>query len=201
MITQEPSLDRLTSFEKASWPEHEQASTSDLQQRLNAFPEGVFILSDNGTDVAQVTLSPKNIVLEDITSFERMRDLPVNRESTSAWVTNLAARTGEEFRGKGYARTLLTEVVRWANRNGINMIAAGVTCAGYAKLLKSGEVTSIEDYLAQNRNPALKTFQSAAKANGCQCWHSTALANYWEIDEDSHGYGVLVVIDLRKENV
>lgn len=196
MIRQKPTLTQLVDFERASWPKHEQTTLEELEKRLATFPEGIFILTENGVDVAQVTISPKPIVLKNVTSFEAMRDLPVKPKSKSLWITNIAVRKGKEYRGNGYGRTLLTHVVAWAKAEGYHLIAAGVTCPGYSEALRKGEVQSIHDYLAQNKNSALRTFQSAAKANGCKFWHSTPLENYWPIDKDSAGYGVLTVINL-----
>ncbi len=195
-ITQAPTLERLTVFEKVSWPGGQQATAAELARRLKAFSAGIFLLSVEGIDVCQVTVSPKRLHgVPD--SFESMRDQEVNLNSKILWVTNIATRQGATYQSKGYATQLLTHVAEWAQENGYGALVAGVTCDGFAEACAKGEVQSVEDYLAQNRNPAARTFQKVARTIGGRFWRPAVLKNYWEIDEKSAGYGVLVRIDLK----
>ena len=196
-ITQSPTLERLVTFEQVSWPKELQATPGELKQRLEAFPEGVFILSDDGEDIAQVTVSPKAVPSEDlIISFEEMRDLPVDRTSKTLWVTNIATKI--EAVGKGYGTRLFGEVVGYGVRAGFELIMAGVSCYGFKEALQKSDVCSIDEYMEKGLNPAVRVFQQSAQAHGCGFLSGAPIANYWSDDEESIGYGVLVTIDLRK---
>lgn len=200
-IIQAPDLSRLLAFEKASWPQDLQASEAELAKRLEAFPQGIFLLAVDAKDVVQITVSPKQLPpAKDITSFEKMRDLPVDLASKDLWVTNIAAKQGQEYRGKGYATVLMSRVVSWAIENGYNSILAGVTCSGFANARAQGQIVSIQEYLDQGMNPALRVFQKAANQNNCQHQHTGPLKDYWLNDQGSEGYGVLISINLKAGN-
>lgn len=200
IFDQSPSLERLLALEAASWPPEEMASEEELKKRLETFPQGIFTLSDQSEDVAQITVSPKKVPdFLGIRSFEAMRDLPVDENSTSLWVTNLSRKEGDEYKGKGYASKLFNQVVDWAIKNGYESIQAGVSCDGYKKLLEDGKVKSIEDYMAQNQNPALNVFVRATQKHHLSFEVSKPIENYWPINESSKGYGVLVSIHLKEK--
>lgn len=173
MIETVSDIDRLVEFEKESWPEALRATREQLAERVEAFPEGIFILSENGTDIAQVTVSPKAVLpLEYLTSFAHMRDLPVDRSSLNLWVTNLAVAEG--FRGKGYGLEILDHAVSWAKESGYIRIAAGVTSFGTAEI----------------------TFRSAAMSDHMRFRSIGSVAGYWPEDTESAGYGIPVEIVL-----
>jgi len=202
---QTPSLFDLLKFEKESWPEEEQASAEDLMKRLKNFPEGIFMLLADGEPQAQITISPKNITDPDtIDSFERMRDMGVDRKSPVLWITNMASSMNSK--GKGYVSELLSEVIRWAEVNGYQSIMAGVTCDNYADLLDRGEVSSIGEYMEQGKNPGVRTFRSAARKYENKTkekpfvWSSDAIADYWPVNAASGGYGAMAAIDLPNKN-
>lgn len=194
-IIQSPVLERLVDFERMSWPSELQATPEELRVRLETFSEGIFLLVDEGEDVAQVTVSPKAVPSKDlIVIFEAMRDLPVDRSSKILWVTNIA--TGMKSVGKGYGTKLLEGVVSWSIKAGFEAIMAGVTCYGFAKALQNREVRSIQEFMERDLNPAVRVFRASAEANGCGFSSGTPLADYWSGDKESAGYAVLVTIDL-----
>lgn len=195
MIIQSPDLERLIAFEQLSWTEENQAKPDELSKRLRNFPNGIFVLSDGDTDVAQVTVSPKSYGAEMMTSFQAMRDLPIDFDSLSLWVTNVAVLPDQQ--GRGYATQLLTEVLIWAISQGYQDCAAVVTCDGYAKHLISSEVSNIHEYMAKKLNPALKVFERIATRGDWQFEHTAPIANYWPEDVGSAGYGVMVRIKLK----
>jgi hypothetical protein len=195
-VVQEPAIDRLVAFEKASWPKKLQASRKELEVRLHDFGKGVFLLSVDGVDVAQITVSPKRLPpTSEIRSFEFMRDLPVDVASPTLWMTNIATRIDE--RGKGYSTALLKEVLAFGVREGYRSLYAGVTCDGYGEALESGTVNSLEEYLTKGMNPALQVFKKAAEVQGLTLTQGDPLPNYWPNDEGSAGYGVLANVALK----
>lgn len=190
-VTQSPSLERLVAFEEVSWAKEHQASRDDLVHRLEAFPEGIFLLSVEGEDVSQVTFSPKKIPpFEEIQGFEQMRDIPVDRNSKRLWITNLATRVGK--RGGGYLTTLFGHSVQWAREQGYEEIVTGISCYGLKESMEQGAAVSPEDWLNKGMNPALRAIEKVAEDVGCKAWHSDPIPGYWEEDTDSLGYGVLV---------
>lgn len=200
-IIQAPSLAALVRFEELSWPEDERATPEDLQRRLDAFPEGIFMLMADGEPQAQITISPKDIHDPDtIDSFEKMRDMAVDRESPVLWVTNMASNM--ESKGKGYVSGLMSHVMTWAEESGYQSIMAGVTCDNFTDLKASGDVASIDDYMSKRLNPGVNTFRSAAKKyeqkTGYKAfvWNSDPIKDYWPADKASDGYGVMVEVDL-----
>lgn len=197
IVAQAPSLERLVAFERVSWPEEYQASEEELAERLRAFSQGVFLLSLSGEDVSQATVSPKDVPSEEgIKGFEQMRDLPVNRQSKTLWITNLATKMGK--RGGGYLTRLLGYVFEWAKREGYQEIVTGITCYGLREAMEQGTVSSPKDYMEKSMNPALRAMQKAARASGLEIENSDPIPHYWEEDSDSLGHGVLVKIALRK---
>lgn len=199
-LEQSPSLERLADFEAASWPEGERASREDLQRRLESFPEGIFMLSDDGVDVAQTTVSPKEVGdPNNISSFERMRDLEVDRTSKTLWMTNVSRRMGSAFRGRGYGEAILTGAFAWSRDQGYESLIAGVTCDGYHAAREAGTVKSIEEYMDKGMNPALNAFQKAAKQVGASLTYEQPIPDYWPEDASSEGYGVMVSVDFNPE--
>ena len=203
-----PNLTQLIDFEKLSWPNsEEQASEEELQKRLEAFPDGIFMLLADGEPMAQITISPKDVYDPDtIDSFERMRDMEVNWASPVLWVTNMAARA--DVKGKGYVSSLMAEVMRWASENGYQSIMAGVTCDGFANLHENGQVANINEYMKKFGNPGVNTFKSAIRRVEQQdperhlfVWNSDPITNYWPEDKGSEGYGVMVEVDLDGESM
>ena len=200
-----PTLAQLLEFEELSWPNPaERATNEDLKKRMNAFPEGIFMLLADGEPVAQITGSPKNIFDPDtIDSFERMRDMEVDRKSPVLWITNMASRA--DAKGKGYVSTLMSAVIAWATENGYQSVMAGVTCDGYTKLKEEGKVASIDEYMEKFGNPGVNTFRSAARKseqnpeNYIFVWNSDPIADYWPEDKESEGFGVMVEVDLNRE--
>lgn len=201
-----PTLEQLLVFEKISWPEEEQATPDQIEQRLNDFPDGMFMLTVNGEMAAQVTVSPKDIRDPDtINKFVSMRDMSVDKESPILWGTNMA--TPPEHKGKGYTSRLMKEVFKWANESGkYTTFMGGVTCDNYAELLKKGQVSSIEDYMEKNLNPGLNLFKSVARkfkddtGQNLFLHHSDPITNYWEEDIASSGYGVMIAVDFPNKD-
>lgn len=210
-VIQTPTLQELVDFEQDSWPENERASKEQLQKRLTDFPEGIFMLRvtySNGVkeDVSQITVGPKKITnAEEVNGFEEMRDHEVEPESKVLWVTNIATKQGNDYRDKGYASQLLSQVIFWASREKYEAIMAGVTCDGYKAAIDSGIVSSIDDYMTKQMNPAIKTFNRATQnynsffsnaRDRCFNWQSDPIAGYWPENISSGGHGVLAGIEL-----
>lgn len=192
-IVQAPPIEKLTAFEAVSWPRNERASEKALSRRLAEYPEGIFLLSIEGKDVAQVTVSPKRIPKK-ITTFEQMRDIPVDRKSRQLWITNMA--TACSFRGKRHMTCLLQEVIRWAISRQYESMSAVISCHGYSKLKEDG--ATIEEYISKGGNPALRAIQRAAEIiEGVLVNYFDPIPNYWEENRASQGYGILVTVDLN----
>lgn len=183
-IINNPSIERLLAFEKVSWPKDLRATKEDLQKRKDEFGIGIFLMVVGNTDVAQVTISPKKLPKK-ITSFEQMRDLPVDEKSMDLWFTNIAVK--EDRRGEGYAKKMIKYILKWAWLQGYCDVHTGVTCHGYKERKEAGEVKDIEDYMEQKMNPALNLFPKAL-------WK--VIKNYWPEDEGSEGYGVVLKVHL-----
>lgn len=196
-LEQSPDLERLLQFEDVSWTTEERATEDELKKRLEQFSEGIFLLSVDGEDVAQITLSPKDIHdPHTINSFEEMRDFPVDKKAPVLWVTNIAVKQGDRYRGKGYAVELFNRVVDWAAKNKYQSIMAGVTCDGFNEALQKGRVGSIEEYMKKNMNPALNALKRAALNHKLNFHHTDPIPEYWPGDKTSQGYGVMTEIDL-----
>ncbi len=196
-IEQSPDLERLLQFEQVSWVAEERATKDELQKRLAQFPEGIFLFSIDGEDVAQITISPKDIHdPHTINSFGEMRDFPVDKKAPVLWVTNIAVKQGARYRGHGYAIKLLNHVVDWVAKNRYQTIMAGVTCEGFNEALQEGRVGSIEEYMKKNMNPALNTFKRAALNHNLNLYHTDPIPEYWPGDKTSQGFGVMTEIDL-----
>ncbi len=201
-----PNLEQLVEFESISWPDPEERATAeDLEKRLQAFPEGIFLLLADGEPVAQITVSPKDIKNPDtINSFERMRDMPVELGSPVLWITNMACN--HEFRGRGYVSYLMAEVMKWATEQGYQSIMAGVTCDNFADLKTSGQVENIDEYMSRNLNPGVNTFRAAARrlnqdtGQAAFVWNSDPIADYWPADKASAAYGDMVEVDLSNRD-
>jgi len=172
MLIQAPDISQLLEFEKSSWPEGLRANPATLMKRLLDFKEGIFMWEDRHL-VCQVTVAPKKI--REIKSFTQMRDLPVDLGSKNLWITNIA--THRNFRGRGYATLLFKEVIDWATGH-YETIQTGVTCSG----LKDSGLRP-EEYMEKGMNPALNLFGTK---------DYKIIPNYWEEDDGSMGYGVLV---------
>jgi GNAT superfamily N-acetyltransferase len=193
IVTQNPALDRLIAFEKESWPVEEQAPVELLRMRSETFGQGIFLLADDkGNDVAQFSSGPKRYAVENIETYDQMADMPFDLSSKVMWGLNLAVRPGHQ--GKGYANHVIAPAFEWMAANGFRSWAAGVTCYGLAKLVKKGEVVDALDYMHQGKNPALRAFKAVCAQ---KCWAFQSLEptpGYWEIDEGSLGYGVIIQV-------
>ena len=197
-FTQCPSLERLIAFERVSWPEDEQASPAQLADRLRSFPDGIFMLSAGGKDIAQFTCAPKSLGdLSQISSFAQGRDLGVDLESKDLWGMNLVVRP--EYQGMGYAPLILEHALRWAVDQGYRSLSGGGTCSGYAQLLREGTVSSITVYAQQGLNPVVRTFKKAAKNLGHSFESFDPIKNYWPEDVGSAGYGVMMRITFANQ--
>lgn len=190
-------LEVLVEFERASWPEEERASKEMLQRRLAEFPEGIWVLFDRDNDaiekpMAQLTVVPKVMPI-DIYSFEQMRDLPMVRSSDTIWGVNLSKRLGSQYSGKMYAVQVVTACFAWAREQGYERFMAGVTCCGLKDSLLSPE-----EYNSSGKNPALRVFQRAAQNLGMRVEVGGIIRNYWKIDQDSLGMGVLITVYLKE---
>lgn len=192
-IVQQPSLDRLLEFEKVSWPADMQATRDQLDERITLFHSGIFMLKDEGKDVSQITVVPKDIP-QVVTGFEQMRDKPVDRTSLDLWVLNIA--THRDTRGKGYASYLMAEVIEWAIMTSAESIQTGITCPGYSYKKNEGEVDSVQEYMQRGLNPTMRVLEEAAEQNKRSVDIVKIIPNYWPIDADSAGYGVWVKIVL-----
>lgn len=196
-VSQRPTLKRLINFEQVSWPHSEQAKKSELEKRLKAYPQGIFILSDHGEDVAQITVSPKDLPsLEKITSFEMGRDLPIVRGSKDLWITNISRKQGPLYAGRGYVTYLLTQVISWAKKEGYESLAAGITCSGLKEKIEKGEVEDVQEYIEKEKNPALRCIKTAAKNKKSIVEVGPVIKDYWLDDKDSLAYGVMVRVRI-----
>ena len=195
-ITQDPALDRLVSFEQDSWPLEEQATTGQLSARKEQFGEGIFLLSDNGKDVAQFTLAPKSFSLESIEGFVQMRDVPVDYGSRSLWGINLACPA--KYQGKGYSIRLVVHAFRWATDVGYESFTAGLTLYGLSRKIAQGKVKDAQDFHRKGMNCVVKVFRRSAAILNAQFSCGEPIAEYWPEDLDSLGYGVVVSIVFKE---
>lgn len=201
-VIQTPSLDELIAFERVSWDPSEQASEQELAARLEAFPEGIFMLRADGENVTQITVLPKVLPAnEQIEGFEHLSTISIDRSSKRLWTANMAARP-EVGQGKGYPKQLLAHVICWAAEHGYESMAGCATCHRFAEMLQKGRVASIDEYMARGMNPVVRIFDAAAeiaRARGVRCasWHLAPKKDAWT-DASSAGWGVIVGIKIEQ---
>ncbi len=176
---------------ESSWPQGIRASAVALEQRLQRFPEGQFVLEQEGELVA-VLYTQRIASLNVLDGLGASQVLQLHKPGGEVLLL-LGISVLESFQGQGLSDQLIEFCQQWCRLKGDIRGIAGVTrCGRYSHEL--GE--SMADYVGrrdgqgQPVDPILRFHHS----HGARI--VKLLPDYRPQDRANHGYGVLIHYDL-----
>lgn len=107
-------LDKITAVEAACFPPEEAAKKEEFAGRLNAYPEHFWLLEEGGELIAFID----GMVTDDETICDEMFEDASRHRESGKWQAIFGVNTLPGYRRKGYAASLMEQVILDARRQG-----------------------------------------------------------------------------------
>ncbi len=185
-------LTALVNLEVKCWPEPLRASTEEIQQRIEHFPKGHFVLEKEGQVIG--VIYSQRIDNPDALSQTNFREVSSLHTAQGAIIQLLTLSVLPEMQQYGFGDQLLEFMLEYCNvESGIDR-AVGVTlCKNYA----DHSAIPMEEYI-HKRNPRGERFDPILRfheSHGAKI--KQVIDGYRPEDKANQGKGVLIEYDLR----